>query len=154
MKGLCCCLVWWMQLCDDKSIHMRVDQVAKEGRKEGRIFFCGWKCFQINPIPILILFSPPCAGSRCVSLHQNLFRKKPFVVMVGCLNLQTKDWKSFFFFWGVSKLCQKIVWNFCGGKKSFIWIFKTHSLWMKNITGVWVNVTRVFERRIVYCLCK
>jgi hypothetical protein len=40
-----------------------------------------------------------------------LFRKKPFVVMLGCLNLQTKDWKSFFFFFGG---CQNCVKKLCG----------------------------------------
>jgi len=93
-----------MQLCDDKSIHMRVDQVAKEGRKEGRIFFVGENVSK-SILSLSLSYSPPlaCAGSRCVSLHQNLFRRKPFDVMLGCLNLQTKDWKSFFFFfffWG------------------------------------------------------
>ncbi len=71
---------------------------------------------------------PPCAGSRCISLHQKLFRKKPFVVMLGCLNLQTKDWKSFFFFffWGVkivSKNCVEFLW----GKEIFHLNFQTHS---------------------------
>jgi hypothetical protein len=67
-------------------------------------------------LSLSLSYSPPlaCAGSRCVSLHQNLFRRKPFDVMLGCLNLQTKDWKIFFFFFFFFWGCQNCVKKLCG----------------------------------------
>jgi hypothetical protein len=49
------------ELCDDKSIHMRVDQVAKEGRKEGRkegFFFVGENVSK-SILSLSLSYSPP-----------------------------------------------------------------------------------------------
>jgi hypothetical protein len=49
------------ELCDDKSIHMRVDQVAKEGRKERRKegFFLWVKMFPNQSYPYPYPTPPP-----------------------------------------------------------------------------------------------